>query len=179
MALTATVYKADCSMVDIDKNYYADHQLTLVCQPSETHERMMMRLLAFALDANPDLQFAAGMMDNDEPDLWHKDLTGAIDLWLEVGQPDEKRILKACGRSNLVKIYTYHGRPQIWWNALAPKVEKARNLEVYSVNSTASKALVQFVQRNINIQVTIQDGAIWVRNDNLEVEVTLTKLNSI
>lgn len=178
MAVNSTVYKANLSIVDIDRNYYADHPLTLACHPSETEERMMMRLLAFAVNAHEYLVPAAGMTDNDEPDLWQKDLTGIIEMWIEVGQPDEKRILKACGRSRQVKIYTYNARPAVWWEPLAPKVERAKNLCVYSVDATASKRLTEFVDRTIDMQVTIQDGEIWVRNDALELLVPIATLMS-
>ena len=105
MALKSTIFKASLSISDMDRNYYADHALTIACHPSETAERMMVRVLAFALNAHEYLGFGKGISDVDEPDLWQKDLTGAIDHWIEAGQPDEKRILKACGRAVRVSIY--------------------------------------------------------------------------
>jgi uncharacterized protein YaeQ len=178
MALTSTVYKASLSVIDIDRNYYADHALTLACHPSETTERMMVRLLAFALNAEEELALAAGMTDNDEPDVWLRDLTGTIEEWIEVGQPDEKRILKACGRSRKVKVYTYNPRPELWWSVVGPKVERAKNLSVFSIEAAATRRLFEFVNRAIDLQVTIQDGEIWVRNDSLEVSVGLVNLRN-
>jgi uncharacterized protein YaeQ len=102
MALKSTIYKAELQIADMDRHYYADHALTIARHPSETDERMMVRVAAFALFAQERLEFCKGLSDTDEPDLWQKDLTGAIETWIEVGQPDERRIAKASGRSNEV-----------------------------------------------------------------------------
>jgi uncharacterized protein YaeQ len=176
MAQNSTIYKAKISVADIDRDYYAEHQLTLACHPSETAERLMVRLLAFALNADERLIPAAGMTDNDEPDFWLKDYTDAISLWIEVGQPDEKRMLKACGRSGEVKIYTYNSKPELWWNPIAGKVSKAQNLTVLAIDPRSSKELAVFAERTIDMQLTVQDGEIWVRNEAHEVCVQITAL---
>ena len=113
MALKATIYKAELQIADMDRNYYQEHLLTLARHPSETDERMMIRLLAFAIHASDSLTFTKGLFDTEEPDLWQKDLTGAIQLWIEVGQPDEKRLMKACGRSEHVIVYSYSATSSI------------------------------------------------------------------
>ncbi|MGL4370324.1 MAG: YaeQ family protein [Spirochaetota bacterium] len=176
MAKNSTVYKAHLSIADIDRNYYAEHALTLACHPSETEERLMVRLVAFALNADERLVPAAGMTDNEEPDFWLKDYTGIITLWVEIGQPDEKRILKACGRSGSVKIYTYTANPALWWNSISGKVAKAKNLQVYSIDSRSAKELAVFAQRNIDMNVTVQDDEIWVRNETSAVCVKMSLL---
>ena len=107
MALKATIFKAAVQIADTDRNYYQTHALTLARHPSETDERMMVRLLAFALHAHESLLFGKGLSADDEPDLCRKDLTGAIQLWIDVGQPDEKRLRKACGRASQVVVYSY------------------------------------------------------------------------
>ena len=178
MAKNSTVYKAQISIADIDRDYYGDHQLTIACHPSETAERLMVRLFAFALNADERLVPAAGMTDNDEPDFWLKDYTGAITLWIEVGQPDEKRILKACGRSGAVKIYTYNAKPELWFDSIAAKVSKADNLSVFSIDPRSVKELAVFAERTVDMQVTIQDGEIWVRNDDHAVCVQMTVLQA-
>ena len=175
MAQNSTIYKAKISVADIDRDYYAEHQLTLACHPSETEERLMARLLVFSLSADERLVPAAGITDNDEPDFWLKDYTGAISLWIELGQPDEKRMLKACGRADSVKIYTYNPKPELWWNSVAEKVSKAKNLSVFAIDPASSRALQQFAGRSVEMQVTIQDGEIWVRNESCEVCVQLTQ----
>jgi uncharacterized protein YaeQ len=162
MALKATIYKAELQIADMDRGYYQEHLLTLARHPSETDERMMIRLLAFAIHASDSLTFTKGMFDTEEPDLWQKDLTGAIDLWIEVGQPDEKRIMKACGRSARVIVYSYSATSHIWYKQLANKVERAKNLSIINIPSDASVQLESMANRNMQLQCTIQDGQIYL-----------------
>src|SRR5471032_971236 len=102
MALKSTIYKANLQVADMDRHYYADHALTIACHPSETPERMMVRVLAYALNAHERLGFGKGLSDVEDPDLSLKDLTGRVQLWIEVGLPDDKTVLKACGRADAV-----------------------------------------------------------------------------
>lgn len=162
MALKATIYKADLQIADMDRNYYRDHALTLARHPSETDERMMIRLLAFAIHAGEALAFTKGLFDTDEPDLWRKDLTGAIDLWIEVGQPDEKRLMKACGRSGQVVVYSYSAASHIWYKQVENKLARARNLAIVNIPSAASGQLEKLAQRTMQLQCTIQDGQIYL-----------------
>ena len=162
MALKATIYKADVQIADMDRHYYQDHGLTLARHPSETDERMMIRLLAFAIHASEALTFTKGLFDTDEPDLWQKDLTGAIQLWIEVGQPDEKRIMKACGRSDQVIVYSYSATSHIWYKQIANKLERARNLTVINIPADASAQLEKLANRNMQLQCTIQDSQIYL-----------------
>lgn len=178
MALKATIFKADLQVADMDRHYYGDHALTLARHPSETDERMMMRLLAFALHAHEALGFGKGLSTDDEPDLWQKDLTGAIDLWVEVGQPDEKRILKACGRSSQVVVYSYGGTGKLWWTQVAGALARARNLRVFGVPPEASAALAALAQRTMRLQCTIQEGQIWMVDGDRSVQLELTALRN-
>jgi uncharacterized protein YaeQ len=171
MALKATIFKADLQIADMDRNYYATHALTLARHPSETDERMMVRLLAFAIHASEQLTFTKGLFDVEEADIWEKDLTGAIQLWIEVGQPDEKRILKACGRSEHVVVYSYGATSHIWWKQLANKVERAKNLTVIDLPSEAAQEMSKMAQRSMQLQCTIQDGQIWLTDSVNTVEI--------
>lgn len=174
MALKSTIFKADLQIADMDRHYYDGHMLTIARHPSETDERMMMRILAFAIHANSALAFGKGLSADDEPDLWQKDLTGAIDLWIEVGQPDEKRILKACGRASRVIVYSYSSTGTIWWNQIAAKVDRAKNLSVFNLPAAASQALAGLAKRGMQLQCTIQDGQIWINGDEGSVQIDLT-----
>ncbi|WP_293776023.1 YaeQ family protein [uncultured Oxalicibacterium sp.] len=176
MALKSTIFKADLQVSDMDRHYYEPHSLTIARHPSETDERMMMRILAFALHADPALNFGKGLSADDEPDLWQKDLTGAIDVWIEVGQPDEKRIMKACGRAERVVIYSYSATSHIWWGQTSSRVERAKNLEVYQLSSETSQALGHLAQRTMQLQCTVQDGQAWITADDASIPVTLTTL---
>jgi uncharacterized protein YaeQ len=176
MALKATIFKAALQIADMDRHYYGDHALTIARHPSETDERMMVRLLAFALHAHDLLSFGKGLSTEDEPDLWQKDLTGAIDLWIDVGQPDDKRMLKACGRTSQVVVYSYGNNSAVWWNQTGAKVERARNLRVLQLPSSASTALAGLAQRTMQLQCTIQDGQIWMSDGEQAVQIELNVL---
>jgi uncharacterized protein YaeQ len=181
MALKATIYKATIQLADIDRNVYGDHELTLARHPSETDERMLIRLLAFALNApvNNDhgaLEFAKDMWDSEEPALWQKDLTGQMQHWIEVGQPEERRLLQVSSRSRHVSVYSFSSSTFQWWNGLGDKINRARNLSVWQVPSDQSKALASLADRSMKLDVTVQEGTIWVGDGRRSVELSLVRL---
>jgi uncharacterized protein YaeQ len=152
MALKATICKAELNIADMDRGYYADHALTLAQHPSENDERLMLRLLAYALHAHEHLAFTKGLSDPDEPDLWQKDLTGAIELWVDLGQPDDTRIRKAAGRAGQVAVLCYGNAATPWWEAIAPKIERVRNLTVKRFVMAEGANLSALVQKTMTLQ---------------------------
>lgn len=177
MAQKATVFKSQLQIADMDRGYYNDHRLTVAQHASETDERMMVRLLAFALHANEDLQFTKGLSADDEPDVWQKSLTDEIEVWIDVGLPDEKRIRKACGRAKQIYIYAYGGRAaQLWWDQASAKSLRFDNLKVINLPQSATKALAELAQRAMNLQCTIQEGQVWVSDADVTVVVDLEVL---
>lgn len=175
MALKSTICKAELQISDMDRNVYGDHSLTLARHPSETDERMMVRLLAFALHAHEALVFGNSIGNDDEPSLWQKDLTGAIQIWIDVGQPDEKRIRKACGRADRVFIFAYGGHGvDVWLNQIKSSLERSRNLTVINLPASAPAALARLAQRSMKLQFTIQDGQVWVTDSQETVLLDLT-----
>lgn len=181
MALKAIIYKVNMGIADMDRGVYADQQVTIARHPSETDERMMLRLLALGLhrpasDANGMLEFAKGLWDTDEPDLWHKDLTGRIVHWVEVGQPDDKRLLKACGRAERVTVLCFSAASPLWWSGVKGKVSRATNLEVWRIAPEQSQALAGLAQRGMQLQLSVQDGTAWVSETLGAVEVTPLRL---
>ncbi len=178
MAPRATVYKAQLNVTDIDRNYYADHALTVACHPSETEERLMLRVLAFALNAQEGLAFGKGISEGDEPDLWAKDLTGRVLTWIEIGHPDERAILRACGKADEVVVYATNANAAHWWAGLEHKLTRARNLHVVAVSPESREALGLIAARSMDLAVTIQDGDVWVRTPKDSVQVTLTELRA-
>ncbi len=176
MALKSTIYKANLQIADMDRGYYADHSLTIARHPSETDERMMIRVLAFACQAAENLAFGRGLSDEDEPDIWRRDLTGAIEQWIEVGQPDERRLLKASGRAAQVVVYAYSNSCDIWWKGLENKLTRARNLEVWKIPAEESAALAALAERSMQLQVTVQEGELWVGNGEKVVHLTPQRL---
>ena len=172
MALKATVFKADIQVADMDRHHYADYSLTLARHPSETDERMMVRMLAFALFADPALAFGKGLCVDDEPDLWQKDLTGTIERWIDVGQPDEKWTRKACGRAREVVLVAYGRALEVWWNGARSKLERHDNLRVFELDREATAALARMAERTMRLQFTIQEGQVLITNgrDSVVVE---------
>ena len=171
MAINATVFKATLQIADMDRHYYADHVLTLARHPSETDERMMVRLLAFALYADDTLAFGKGLSSDDEPDLWSKDLTGAIERWIDVGLPDERAIRKACGRANHVVVISYGRSADIWWNQARDKLQRQSNLTVLNLASESTQALGALARRNMQLQCTVQEGHIMMTSDSGMIEI--------
>ena len=181
MALKSTIYKAALAVADMDRGVYADHALTLALHPSETEERLMVRLLAFALEADAgdgadNLKFTRGLSDTDEPDLWQHDLGGRLLHWLEVGQTDERRLAKACGRADRVTLYAYGSSVPVWWPALKPKLARLRNLRVWQLPTAETQALAALAARAMQLQVTVQDGHVWVGDATRHVELTPVRL---
>ncbi len=172
MALKATIFKAEIQVADMDRGHYADYSLTLARHPSETDERMMVRLLAFALFADPALGFGKGLCVDDEPDLWQKDLTGAIERWIDVGQPDEKWVRKACGRAAEVVVVAYGRAADVWWSGVRDKLVRQASLHVLDLAREATTELARLAERTMRLQVSIQDGQVWVTNgrDTVQIE---------
>lgn len=172
MAIKSTIFKVNLQIADIERHYYQDHALTLARHPSETDERLMVRLLVFALHAHEYLEFGQGMTADDEADLWRKDLTGAIELWIDVGIPDEKLIRKACGRSNQVVVYCYGGRvADMWFAQNSTQFVRQKNLIIINLPVASTQALAKLAQRNMSLQCTIQDGQVWLSDGNASVQV--------
>ena len=159
MAANATVFRAELQVSDMDRNYYATHALTLARHPSETDERLMIRLLAFALFADERLEFARGSSSDDEPDLWLKSRSGEIDLWIDVGQPDETRIRRACGRAGQVVVLNFHGRSaDLWWEKVRPALSRCNNLTVIDIGAETVAELAALTDRGMRLQCMVQDG---------------------
>ena len=173
MALKATVHKAELQISDMDRNYYATHALTLAQHPSETDERLMVRLFAFALFADERLAFGRGLSTDDEPDLWRKSLTGEIEQWIDLGQPDESRIRKACGRAREVEVIGYSGRSfALWWEKNATALARCTNLTVLELPADTAPALVALMTRGMKLQCLIQEGEVQLMGERETVSVT-------
>lgn len=182
MALKSTIYKATLQLSDMDRHVYGEHNLTLALHPSETEERLMVRVLAFALNLPADdqrgtLQFARGLSDTDEPDLWQKDLSDQLVQWIEVGQPDERRLARACGRADSVTIIAFQSSTPIWFAGLANKITRLSNLSIWQLPHEQSQALAALASRAMRLTITVQDGQVWVGDDqSRHVELALQPL---
>lgn len=172
MALKATIFKAELTVSDTDRGYYASHALTIARHPSETDERMMVRLLAFALNASDSLQFTKGLSTENEPDIWQKSLSDEIELWIDVGLPDEKIIRKACGRSRQVAVYAYGGRSvALWWAGIETQLARFSNLRIMELPKDTTDALAAMAERTMHITCMINDGSIWFSNGSTDITI--------
>lgn len=178
MALRATVHKAELHIADNDRGYYGSHAVTVARHPSETDERMMVRLLAYALfvDESETLAFTRGLSETDEPDLWRKDLTDAIKLWVETGLPDERRLLKACGKSDEVVVVAYGRNAALWWQGVETKLERASKLRALCLDTAGTTALSAMADRKMRLNINIQDSIAWISNDDASAEVRIEVL---
>jgi len=179
MALKSTIFKAELAVADIARGQYGDYLLTIARHPSETDERMMVRLLAFALNASDSLAFGKGLSTEDEPDLWQRDLTGSIASWIDVGLPDEKDVRKACGRADAVHVYAYGGRAvALWWSKARDRLDGVSKLSVSEVPIDASRALATMAARSMRLHCTIQDGSILFGDSSNSVSIELAVLKA-
>ena len=183
MALKATIYKAQLQIADMDRGVYADHVVTIARHPSEADERMMIRVLAYALHVPADprngaLELAKSLWDTEEPDLWQKDLTGQVMHWIDVGQPDDKRLMKAAGRAERVTVLSFSSSTPVWWKAIETKLTRAANLVVWQIDAAQSQALAKLANRTMQLQVTVQDGTVWMSTGSDSVEITPRRLSA-
>ncbi len=163
MALRATVYKIELQVNDLDRQVFDSYPLSLACHPSETEERLMVRLLAFALHAGDGLAFGRGISSDEDATIWQHDLTGKMLAWIEVGLPDERLLRRACGRADQVVLYTYGGRSAaLWWTQNEPLLAKQDNLTVIDLPTEFTQALAARAERNVIVQVTVQDREVWL-----------------
>jgi uncharacterized protein YaeQ len=183
MAIKATIHKAQLQIADMDRGVYADHSVIIARHPSETDERMMIRLLAFALNVPADdkqgnLEFAKDLWDVDEPALWHKDYTDAVRHWIDVGQPDDKRLMRAAGRAERVSVISFSNSTPVWWKGIASKLTRAANLAVWQIEAAQSQSLAKLAQRGMQLQITVQDGTVWMSTGSESVEITPRQLSA-
>lgn len=172
MAISATIYKASVAIADMTRQHYHTYPLTIALHPSETVERMMVRILAFALNADQQLEFTKGISTDDEPDLWQKDLTGHTEHWIELGQPDEIRLRKACAQADKVTVINFQQRASdIWWQQNHNKLTRFDNLTVTVFDSQACQQLEELTERSMQLQLTIEDDAIWLSTNQGSIEI--------
>jgi len=178
MALKSTIFKASLNIADMDRNYYGQHSLTLARHPSETDQRLMVRLLAFALYADERLEFGRGISAEDEPALWLKEYSGDIRLWVEVGQPEERLLRRASSRADKVVLLAYGGRAmEVWWQKEGPAISHLDKVEVFALSDEECAGLAALAERGMDLQCTIQDGQVWLTDGPNTVQIELRRLS--
>jgi len=178
MALKAKIYKVNIELANMDRNYYDSLQLTLARHPSETEQRLMVRLISYILNAHPDLQFGKGVGDEDEAAIWQVNYSNEISLWIELGQLDEKRIKKACNKAAKVKLYCYGSSVNTWWSQTQNTLQKLPKLSIEQFDTSTTNALVKLLSRSMEFQCSIQDGQLWLScgDETLLIETNTLKL---
>lgn len=177
MAQKATIFKVDLSITDMDRNYYQNHQLTVARHPSENDQRMMLRIMAFIFNASETLEFTKGLSEVDDPDIWQRNLTDDIELWIELGQPSEQRVKKGCNAAERMMVYSYADNSfDMWWSKEQHKLAMRNNLNVFTLDNDFADALANTVDRHMNIQVTIQDGTSWLTINDHSLELSVNQL---
>lgn len=172
MAPNSTVYKLELQVSDMDRHYYASHNLTLAQHPSETDLRLMARLIAFACFAEERMEFGRGLSNDEDPDIWLRDYTGDIELWIDLGQPDESRIKKACGRARQAVVFGYNGNAfDIWWGKNENALSRFKNLTVISISSEELEAATALLQRGMRLTAMFQDGELQLMSDSQNVSI--------
>jgi uncharacterized protein YaeQ len=172
MAQKSTIFKAQINVADMDRHHYQDYNLTIARHPSETDQRMMLRIVCFALFAHENLEFTRGLSTDDEPDLWQTALSGEIEHWIDLGQPDEKRIRRACGRAQKVTVVCYSGNgAEIWFDKFKGGLARFKNLTVINIDNDQSTELTELVERNMALQITIEDQSLCINTDNRNLTV--------
>lgn len=175
MALKATIYKAAINIADLDRQYFSDVQLTLARHPSETAERMMLRLLAWVMNAGDKLHFTKGLSSEDEPELWEHHDYGSVRLWIELGLPEERRLKKASSLADHVILYAYSERAaQVWWQQNRDKLASIAGLDIWYLDDEQLFRLSAFADRNMTLQFTLQEGVIWLSDGEQHAEFQLT-----
>ncbi|WP_286262948.1 YaeQ family protein [Thalassotalea atypica] len=173
MALKATIFKIDLSISDMDRNYYAEHSLTIARHPSENDQRMMLRVLAFIFNASDTLTFTKGLSEVEDPDLWQKNLHDGIELWIELGQPSEQRIKKGCNQAQHMMVYSYcNGAFDKWWQKEQSALNQRKNLSVITIDETIGEQLSALVNRQMHIQCTLSEGQAWLTIGEQAIELT-------
>jgi uncharacterized protein YaeQ len=164
MALKPTIYKAQVELADSDRNCFESVPLTMAKHPSETLERMMVRLLAYCLNCARGLEFTKGISTADEPDLWLHSDSGEIEQWIEVGHPEEPRLRKACGRARQVCVFAFAKSTPTWWKLNGEAIAALPHLQVWQFDWTEVQAATDLCSRTMHLNVSIVGGIMYLDN---------------
>lgn len=174
MALSSTIFKVQLDLSDLNRNHYDSYKLTLARHPSENDQRMMLRLVAFALFAEEQLVFTKGISTTEEPDIWIKNYSGEIELWIDLGLPDEKRIRQAHSLSKKVVIFAYGDRSIITWRQqLEASIKRFPSLQIIHISDDDLKQLATLADKNMQLHCSIQDNDIFIGNDTQNLQITI------
>lgn len=179
MALQATIFNFDIELADSDRGVYESLSLRVARHPSESEDHLIARVLAYLLEFVDGLAFSRGLSDPDEPAMAVRDLTGAIDTWIDVGTPDAARLHKASKAATRVVVYTYKAPRQFLSRLAGEKIHRADKLELYAIDHALVNALVARLDRRVAFSVSVADRELYVAigADNLQGAVVRLHLD--
>ncbi|WP_305046849.1 YaeQ family protein [Geoalkalibacter sp.] len=178
MALPSTIHRAVVQLSDVDRGIYETLQVTLARHPSETAQRLVLRLLAYAVCHAPELSFTKGICAGDEPDLWIREPDGRVKLWIEVGTPEPQRLLKACRHAEQVVLLTA-GPGRFRWDAQYRELLTGLdNVRVLGVDYDFVSQVATGLERSITWELTISGGSLYLTSAKQTYETTLETLVS-
>ncbi|WP_375748562.1 YaeQ family protein [Vibrio sp. HN007] len=178
MALKPTIYKFRISLSDMNREYYDSLSLTVAQHPSENTTRMMARVLAYCLNADPDLAFTKGLSTIEEPDIWQKTPDNQVSCWIEVGEPDSERVKKASRIADKVSIYSFNRKGDIWWQQSKSKLD-FNNVSLFQFSPDAIQQLSTMVTRTSELSVMISGNSLFVSTSSGECEVEVVTLKGM
>lgn len=176
MAEKATIYKANLTLSDMDRNVYGDFSLTIALHPSETLERMMVRILAFCYRAAEHLTFAKGLSATEEPDLWLRHDNGTLLEWIEVGQPAPDRLKKASSQAASVKVFSYGRGMDVWWKNNAQAIRALPKVEINSFDAEELQHLVALADKTMNLTVSITEKIAYISTARENIAIQLREM---
>ncbi|HBV76674.1 MULTISPECIES: YaeQ family protein [Vibrio] len=171
MALKPTIYKFRIALTDMNQDYYDSLNLTIAQHPSESEDRMMARVLAFCLNAQPGLQFTKGLSSIEEPDIWLKSLDDQIQVWIEAGEPDPERIKKATRLAKQVKVYSFNTKSDVWWKQNQTKFSQLK-AEVVRFDNVGIQDFSKMIARTLDIGVMLSGNSAYISADNSQCEIS-------
>ncbi len=170
MAIKPTIYKARIALSDMERDYYDSLNLTIAQHPSETIERMMVRMLAYCLNAQEGIELTKGLEDAEEPAVWVRTLDDQIALWIDLGEPTPERVKKATSRARAVRVYSFNSKSDVWWSQNVKKFSQL-DASFYRFRWEEVEALAALVKRTMDLSVTISGDSAYVAGENGEVEL--------
>lgn len=179
MAEKPTIHKLNLTLSNMDTNVYGDYNLTIALHPSETIERMMVRILAFCYRAAENLTFARGLSSPEDPELWLKHDNGTILEWIEVGQPSPDRLKKGASQSTAVKVFSYGRGLDMWWKTNATAINALPKVTIHYFDADELQALCALADKTMNLTVTITENIAYVANATDNIAVTLMDMESL
>jgi uncharacterized protein YaeQ len=162
VALTATIHVFTIDLADSDRGVYEALELRVARHPSESAEYLITRVLAYCLEYAEGIEFSRGIADPDHPAIAIRDLTGALEVWIDVGSPDAARLHRASKAARRVVVFTHKDAGQLRRNLEGERIHRAEALEIYAVDRALVGALAARLERRMDLSIAAGGGELHV-----------------